>query len=238
MQEAASDTRPAEKGPHRKQVKLPGLIVDFEHRCVDLEAKVCLERGYLELVACTVGSKEHESIVSVVARPIHVHTALLLLGANNGNPAMRKQVNDDQPRWVELPPQGDPVEVSLVFKNSKGKMVERPIRDFVKRSGEVAGTGRPAGGNQQAAAFPKSFLFAGSQLRDAGSGPRQYLADRSGHVVSISSFGDELLCFPTQQTHANSALDWEVDSKHLPKVGTGLTLRLRPLKKSKSGVDN
>ena len=37
--------------------------------------------------------------------------------------------------------------------------------------------------------FPHSFVFAGSHLRDKGSGPREYLSDLSGNVISISTFG-------------------------------------------------
>jgi len=53
-------------------------VVDFGKPCVDLKATVCLDDGFLELVARAEGSKEHESIVSVVGRPMHIHTALLL----------------------------------------------------------------------------------------------------------------------------------------------------------------
>jgi hypothetical protein len=80
------------------------------------------------------------------------------------------------------------------------------------------------------------FLFAGSHLRDNGKGPRQYLADLSGHVISIVTFGDELLCLPGVQSHANGALMWQVDSTHLPKVGTKVTLRLRPQKDQRTGL--
>ncbi len=53
-------------------------MVDFGKPCVDLEATVCLDNGFLEFLACAEGSEEHESIVSVVGRPMHIHTALLL----------------------------------------------------------------------------------------------------------------------------------------------------------------
>ncbi len=120
----------------REPVKLPGLVVDFENRCLDLEATVCLGRGLLELVACTNGSKEHEAIVAVTARPKHIHTGLLLLGIENGHPAGRRQVFDEstgEKRWVNQPPQGDAVDVFLVTKE-KGAVQERPISDFVMRS--------------------------------------------------------------------------------------------------------
>ena len=73
-----------------KKMQFPGVAIDLKERCVDIEATICLDSGMLELVACTKGGKEHESIVAVAARPMHIHTALLLLGAEAGNPAMRR----------------------------------------------------------------------------------------------------------------------------------------------------
>ena len=67
-------------------LKLPGLTINLEEKSVDVDATVCLRTGFLELVACTKGSKEHESIISVDAKPSHIHAALLLLGAKPGNP--------------------------------------------------------------------------------------------------------------------------------------------------------
>lgn len=86
------------QSPVREPIRLPGVVVDFGKQSVDLEATVCLDDGSLELVACAKGSKEHESIVSVVGRPMHIHTALLLLNVDNGNPAMRKLVGGEDER--------------------------------------------------------------------------------------------------------------------------------------------
>ena len=219
----------------RKPVVLPGLVVDFQKRCVDLEAKVCLDAGYLELIACTKGSKEHESIVSVSSKALHIHTALLLL-------EMPTLVDEKNQRWVNLATRGDPGEVMLVLPDSNGKPTERPIRNFVERStgrlDEVSGnvlsdpSENVKPGEGPSVEFPKVFLFSGSRLRDAGTGPKQYLADLSGNIVSIATFGDEVLCLPSHQTQQNSALMWQVKSDALPKVGTMVTLRLRPRKKS------
>lgn len=234
---------PDEPPTTRQPIKLPGLVVDFEKQCVDLEATVCLDEGFLELVACAQGSKEHESIVAVAGRPMHIHTALLLLNANNGNPAMRKLVGETEKRWIDIPPRGDPIEAFFVFKDADGKMIERPVHDFIMRSGEQVG---PIGvvkdrvSPDPAAAkvdkFPSTFLFSGSQLRDNGPGPRTYLADLSGHVISIATFGDELLCLPNVHSHLNGTLSWRVNPKYLPKVGTKITLRLRPKNDRKTGI--
>ncbi|MEK6237566.1 MAG: YdjY domain-containing protein, partial [Planctomycetales bacterium] len=129
-------SEPAPEQSVRKPAKLPGMVIDFEKRQVDLQATVCLDNGFLELVACAKGSKEHESIVAVAARPMHIHTALLLLGANNGNPATRKQIGEEEKRWVNVPPRGDPIDVFLVTTKKDGKAIERPISDFIVRSSE------------------------------------------------------------------------------------------------------
>ncbi len=231
----------------RKPVVLPGLVVDFKNQCVDLEAKICLDAGYLELIACTKGSKEHESIVAVTSKALHIHTALLLLGADNGHPEMRKLVDEELQRWVNLSPRGDLIDVMLVLKDSKGTSIAKPISEFVVRStgrlDEVSGEVR-SDPNQKINRsvgmpldFPQAFLFAGSRLRDVVAGPKQYLADLSGNVISIATFGDEVLCLPLHQTQQNSALMWQVKPGALPKVGTIVTLRLCPRKKTPSPED-
>ena len=207
------------------QLNLPGMTVNVAERYVDIEATVCLDEGMLELVACTKGTKEHESIVAVEASPMHIHTALLVLGATNGHPAMRQPRAPPGVGWVDLPPVGDPIEVFLVIPDADGQPAERPISEFVSvadgDSDGAAGEGGDEGG------FPDAFVFAGSQLRDNGDGPRTYLADESGNVISILTFGDELLCLDGIHGHGNDALMWRVNPEHLPPAGTKITLRLR-----------
>ena len=65
-------------------------------------------------------------------------------------------------------------------------------------------------------------------LYGEGEGPRRYICDESGNVISISTFGDELLCLPGIHGHANGMLMWEVDGDDLPQIGSKVTLRLRP----------
>ena len=207
-----------------KKLQLPGVKIHPAERFIDVAAEVCLDEGMLELVACTKGSKEHESIVTVTARPMHIHTALLLLNAEPGNPAMWKADNDEGKGLVHIPPRGAPIELSLVWSEEGGKKIERPIADFIKhaRSQESEEDG------SEENRFPtNTFLFAGSQLVKVGDGPRAYVCERSGNVISIATFGDELLCLPEVHSHQNGALVWQVDKTHLPEVGAKVTLRLR-----------
>ncbi len=154
-------------GADQQSVTLPGILLNLQERCVDVESVVCLEEGTLELVACTKGSKEHESIVAIGAKPVHVHTALLLLGAESGNPAMRQMVDDAEPRWIHLPPRGDPVAVSLVCADLEGKLVERPIR-------KLRTSARRGGGDREGAQVSDghlSFFRIATPGRGGGSAP-------------------------------------------------------------------
>ena len=227
-------TRPAHGNPG-----LPGVAIDFQQRYVDVESTVCLRQGLLELIACTKDTKEHESIVVVHAKPMHIHLALLLLGAKNGNPAMRRPANEDGTQWIDVPPSGDPVDVYLVLKSKDGKPVERPIRDFVAPAPKE--TDKEAGAKSDSAAgaakFPRTFLFAGSGLRQQGPGPRRYLCELSGDVISVVTFGDELLCLPDVQSQDDASLVWQVDATDLPAIGTKVTLRLRPRRPADAKTD-
>jgi hypothetical protein len=152
----------------------------------------------------------------------------LLLGAKNGSPARRQAIGDEPIRWVDIPPKGDLIEVLLEIKDPNGKLTERPISDFITRSsGHASIPGAVPTEGEKAARFPSTFVFAGSQLIDSSPGPKTYLAERSGHVISIATFGDELLCLPEVHSQDNGALMWSIDPTHLPKKGTPVTLRLR-----------
>lgn len=220
------------------KLDFPGVAINLQERCVDVESSVCLDRGALELVACTKGTKEHESIVAIEARPRHIHAALLLLGAKPGSPATRMQVGDQAGRWVDIPPKGGAVDVFLVLKGKEGMIAERPISDFIapsrKRSDDSASADHAAG-------FPThTFVFAGSVLYGDGPGPRRYASDDSGNVISLSTFGDESLCLPAIHSQDNDALMWQVNATNLPAVGSKVTLRLRPhlLPAAKSAAAN
>lgn len=174
---------------------------------------------------------------------MHIHTALLLLGADNGHPAMQKALDQEKTRWIHLPARGDLVEVFLVTTTQSGKPVERSISDFIVRSRErvdevdgvvlTAPTWDDAQHRRKKdrSRLPHTFVFAGSQLHEDGPGPRQYLADASGNVISIATFGDEVLCLPFHETQEDGALMWRVKPNSLPRVGTKVTLRLRPKRK-------
>lgn len=237
--EPAPGHNPAKEEPVKELVpkdvmdklKFPGLAINLKEQSVDVDATVCLDSGMLELIACTKDSKEHEAIIAINAKAIHIHTALLLLRAKPGNPAMQKQVGGKDGQWVSIPPSGGEVGVYLVFKDAAGKMVEHPISAFITRSSEESAGGGDAEAAKEIQFPTHNFIFAGSQLVGEGDGPKQYLSDQSGDVISIVTFGDELLCLSEFHAQDNESLVWEVNSKYLPAVGSKVILRLRPVLK-------
>lgn len=221
--EAGAEKVPADIAEKIRAI-FPGITINSEERFVDVQSVVCLAEGYLEVIACAKDSREHESIVMVEAKPSHIHAALLLIGARPGNPAMRKPVDEEATRWIDIPPRGQSVKVTLLVPDEKGVMTERPISDFLSPSKDESGLPEVAGAAEK---FPDTFLFAGSYTHQEGE-TKTYLGDVNGNVISISTFGDEVLCLAGHHAQENHALSWQIKPDSLPEIGTKVILRLRP----------
>jgi len=223
-----------------EKLELPGVKINLDKWSVDVDGRVCLQEGLLELIVCTKDTKEHESIIVVDAKALHIHTALLLLGANPGNPASHQPINEEMTRFRHLMPSGAPIEVFLVIKDEDGKETQHPISDFiVPADSEDQHFGAPENPDQEKAKefSTHTFLFAGSMLVGEGEEPRRYLSDLSGNVISITTFGDELLCLPGIHDHSNGALMWQANGEKLPAIDTKVILRLSPVKTPEPPVE-
>jgi len=58
----------------------PGFTIDFKAQEVLMDARVCLDEGILEYLACTKGTFDHEAIFDTKAKPELLHASLLFLG--------------------------------------------------------------------------------------------------------------------------------------------------------------
>lgn len=225
-----------------EKLDLPGVKINLDEWSVDVEASVCEDYGLLEVVACVKDTRDHESVVRTSAKPSHIHTALLLLGGKPGSPAVQEMLEGDPPRVRSILPSGSLVDVYLVVKDENGVPTERPVKEFIIRAPETYNAVEPDQKNAADAKkaekinFPThTFLFAGSVLLPPeGDGPRRYLADTEGNIISISTFGDEVLCLPDIHDKANETLVWQADSTLL-KPGPVL-LRLRPQRSKPVGT--
>ncbi len=68
--------------PGFKELSPKGLIwINPDRHMVVCDGYIALRAGQLEMFACPVGTKEHESIVAIFGQASWIHTGLLAVGA-------------------------------------------------------------------------------------------------------------------------------------------------------------
>ena len=74
-------------------------------------------------------------------------------------------------------------------------------------------------------------MFAGSRFRvDRRTGAERYLADGSGSLVGLVTFGDETIA-PREVIPDQASVEspmWEVWTERMPPLGSRVTLVVRP----------
>lgn len=200
---------------------LPHVAVDLERGFVDVDTTVVLrEKGWLELLACLPGTREHESILVVEALPSHIHLALVMLGLEPGQPMQWRMEGE---RVKTERPRGPAVTVSIVEQHD-GREVEVPVSRWIidRQSGQHLPD--------------NTWLFTGSVFYEK-EGQTVYHADVSGSVLSIVNFGDEVLARPTDRTNQNDGKAWVPHTPVIPEVGETVIIRLRPVNPPAAGVE-
>jgi len=197
----------------------PGLSVNHDQQQVRIRCWSCLDQGYLEQVLCMPGTREHESLLVTDVPASSIHAALLLVGIEPGSPGRWHEVDG---RVELLPPVGDAVQVAVLYEHSEGcGQVHEPVSRWIAEL-------------QTGGAFPTdTWIFGGSLLLDeedlVGEGSR-YLADHSGSVIGLVTFGDEMLGLPMVIPDAASIQEpeWVVRMEHVPPPGTKVQVLLSP----------
>jgi len=220
--DAAPASSPAPTPPPPARAVFPHIRVDIDARTVEFDATVPINAHdeksphvYLELIACTPDTREHEVLVVTSARPSHIHAALLLLGLEPGAPAswtfVEKQV-------VRHDPTGPRIGIELVTTDADGATRAEPVSAWVRH----AQTGEP---------FPDgAWLFSGSVFVTR-QGEERYDADYSGTLIGLATFGTEVLAWPAVIS-PDSVIDepvWIADARRVPQAGTPVVVRLRAL---------
>ena len=185
-------------------------MVDTKAREVRLEGEVCLRQGSLELLACSPGTREHESIVVLKAKPSHVVFALALLGLAPGQPCYMTEGGSFSP------PGGTVVDVTARFTatrpGGKTETVEVPAWKLLKPAGSESALERPV-----------QWVYVGRPSEAA-----LRAADQEGTVVCLSNFTEAVLDVPFESTNINAELLYEANPAVVPPVKTPIELILRP----------
>ncbi len=124
----AADKQTAEKEPPDKLVKLnPAgtVMLDLKGKRVLLKTKVVQREALLEFFCCLSQTMEHESIVSLDAKAMMVHAALLRIGAKPGHP-----VRFD-PEYEA--PAGQKIDIFVQWRDKKNTLHRVPAQDWVQR---------------------------------------------------------------------------------------------------------
>ena len=179
-----------------------------DRKSVVVQAMVCQREAPLELFACLLGSKEHESVLAVPVKAFFVHAGLLAAGAEQGTP-----VSWD-PEYK--PPTGTEIEIEVLWKDEEGKVQKARAQDWVKD----AQTGK---------SMTHPWVFAGSQMyRDEETGKEHYVADGTGELVCVSNFPSATLDVPVKSSDSNDYLIFEAFTEKIPSLGTPVTMVLTP----------
>lgn len=213
-----------------------GLREVFEHVRVDAERRVVEFDGivpidahheetpdvYLEVVACTKGTREHEALVMTEARPSHLHAALLLIGLEPGAPGAPRGRGREA-----IAPTGDPVEVRIAYVNEAGEEVESDAAAWIRHAetGEAFET--------------RGWVFSGSRIV-THRGREVYDADGTGLVIGLAMFGNARVSAPSMGGATLALSDgfnpeagvdepvWIANRDRVPKFGTRVVVRLSP----------
>lgn len=205
---------------------LPYITIDAAARTVTVEAAIAVDvhdpetpRVWLEVLACSPDSKEHESLVVTRARPSHIHAALLLIGMQAGEPGRVEWAGG---KVKPIAPRGPAVDISFALTKPDGTVQTISPAEWIT----LSSTGQPPA--------KLEFLFAGSGFTRTPSpaavaaGASAYAADNAGTIVGLTTFGTETIAL---------AEVWSPDSglqapeflaaSSLPRQGTPVKLVLR-----------
>lgn len=195
------------KGWKRLEVdKKARVWVHAKKKQVAVDGVVCLNRGYLEMFACIVNTKEHESVVAVQSKAYVLHAALLAVGAKSGSPATWR------PKYT--PARGTKVHVEVEYlKDGKLKRTKAQewIRDLKTRK-----------------AMTHDWVFGGSSIWRDPETKKSYYRAESGDLICVSNFPTAMLDLPIKSSQADDELAFEAFTENIPKRGTPVRVYLIP----------
>lgn len=194
--------------PDAKKLPDPDKVwVDRKNHLVYVDGYISLREGFLEMFACTAGTKEHESVVAVESRAATVHAGLLAVGAVDGDPV--------QHRPTFKPPTGTEIEVEIRWLDEKGEWQKARAQDWVRHARTKKTMEQP-------------WVFAGSIIhKDEESGEEYYMAE-GGELICVSNFATATLDIPIESTDSDDALSFEANTEKIPPLGMPVRIVLKP----------
>ncbi len=189
---------------------MPGVRINWPDREVEVAGVVVLREGMLELFACSPGTREHESIVRISARPTHVYQALGLLGLEPGSP----------PRWDPEKERGFAATGPKLRLRVRYQHDGRLHTDGIHKWMWDIMAGAPAP--------PTQWVFSGSLRDDRGN----LAVDYEGTVVCVVDFQAGLISLPQSYSDSNEDLWLRPHADRIPPLGSPCVLLIQAVPES------
>lgn len=205
---------------------LPGILI--ADGIVEFEGTIAIDVHhpetpvvYLEMFVTAPDSREHESLIVADIKPSVLHAALLAANMTPGKPRHK----DSSGAWINA--SGDDLRITVSAQDGEGwsefvqieNWVSNLVNDHVLAESDAW----------------IGFVFAGSRMNDKGPNVG-YLADRSGTLISLTTFGDEVIS-PSWSISHEADVDepaWIASVEKLPPINTPVKIRIQILTNTQS----
>lgn len=214
--------QPVDIAPRELQELLPGIRVG--DGIVEFEGEICINAHhpdtpdvFLEMLVTAPDSREHESLVVARVKPSNLHAALLAAGFESGAPLMR----GEDGKAIRAHGGVLKIFVSVVSDQEPETREWTPIINWVIH---VDTEDQLADSDQW-----DGLVFAGSRFTSRG-----YEADGTGTLISLTSFGDEVIAPRWTLSHLAEIDEpvWIANRDLLPEKGTRVMVRIQGVPES------
>jgi hypothetical protein len=178
--------------------EIGNVLMNREKRTVTFPALVNMRTGLVEYVIVTSTGKTHESVLKTEAQPIHIHTAMLLLG-------VKAATTNDTPHFFDKSKSvpGDRVNITASWEEKTSFPVEQFVFNQVAKESMTL----------------TNWIYNGSQTIDG-----KFLAQQDGSIVSLIADPSALVNNP-RADRENDEL-WVANTNTVPVVGTAVQVKI------------
>ncbi|MBD3181995.1 hypothetical protein GF312_06875 [Candidatus Poribacteria bacterium] len=182
--------------------KLGKVDVDLNSNTIKIHGKMNMSYGLIELLACSSIGKVHESAIVLDVDPIHLQTALILMGLEYEG-GLRYQGDPQTPK-------GDRVYIWVEW-NSEGQVKRHRAEDLVFNR------------EKQSTMPHVGWVFSGSRINDNGV----FMAQAIGTIITTFHDPDAIIDNPLPEGADDTV--YIVNTKLAPPKGTDITMIITPV---------
>ena len=199
-----------------------GLVTFHQKtREINFPAEVNMQEGALEYAVVHQNGKIHEAILITKARPFHVNIALKILGYKESKELFPILGEDFRPtgKFPKVPEEirnAARAEIHLQWKNKDGKVQAATLNDWITHTV----TKKPLA--------PKPWVYGGSYVHE-----NSFQAEASGDIVALFTNNASLFNWPGRDGNLDDV--WIPTTARVPKVGTSVTVTIKPFLQGKAG---